>query len=164
MNFCKSSIVCLQRSILFGGWLVLVVTFGILGVRLFVTNSSSNIDSGITYTPMDSSIFPDTIDQSAPLSPNSNIQMPDYTNDPCIIMSVKGLAKTGTHWLETTLKLIKSMTCYTASDNINNTTTTNDNKKSLFCSKSKVITNGKHDMTSFLKREFNLKGVRPPVR
>ena len=87
---------------------------------------------------VDSSIFPDSIDESTPLLPNTNIKMPNYTNDPCIIVSVKGLPKTGTHWLEATLRVIKFMTCQSI-----------DAKKSKFCTKSKILSYYKHSLKSF---------------
>ena len=142
-------------------WLFLIVVFGILGYQQFFI-PSNRVNSHITYDiPIDSSIYPDSIDDSTPLSSNTNINMPDYRNDPCIIMSVKGLPKTGTHWLETTLKLIKTMTCESNQlITVNNNSNSNSNsnvKKSKFCSKSKVIIHEKHELKSF---EFDSKFVK----
>ena len=123
-------------------WFLLLITFATLAVQRLVRQKhawSHRWQHRVTEAiPINSSIYPDSIDESTPLSPNTNVEMPDYRNDPCIIMSVKGLPKTGTHWIETTLRVIKQMTCQSK-----------EAKKSVFCLQSKVIVYEKHSLKSF---------------
>lgn len=98
----------------------------------------------------------------------------NYSNDPCIITTFKGLAKSGTHWLETTLKIIKSMTCkhYSKFDiklesSLEQMSLIKSSRIPLFCLKGEIIKNFKHTPKSFdqrFARTHNIYSLTDPKR